>query len=95
MWGHPEQFKEMVRKIEYKKWVRSSEGGPGNRIDYFHLLVATTNVYDYTYDGVDHGGERIAEEVRPFELWYRQSYTRDFAAQSDVPLLDPQGSGKN
>ena len=39
-----------------------------SRSDEFHVLVATTNVDNYTYDGVDHGGERVAEEVRPFDF---------------------------
>ena len=49
----------MARKIRVKG--RDAENLlPGE----FQVLVANTNVEDYTYDGVDHGGERVAEEVR-------------------------------
>jgi len=53
----------MARKIR-GKWSDVKSSLP----DGFHLLVANTNVDDYTYDGVDHGGERVAEEVRPLTL---------------------------
>ena len=58
MWGNPGHLTEMARKIR-GKWSDAKNGFPGE----FHLLVANTNVDNYTYDGVDHGGERVAEEV--------------------------------
>ena len=58
MWGNPEHLTEMARKIR-GKWSDAKDSLPGE----FHVLVATTNMDDYTYDGVDHGGERVAEEV--------------------------------
>ena len=48
-----------------RKWSATKESLSGE----FNLLVATTNTDNYTYDGVDHGGERVAEEVCPFKLW--------------------------
>lgn len=64
MWGNPGHLDEMARKIR-AKWsgVKNSQDGK------FHVLLATTNVDNYTYDGVDHGGERVADEVRPFRLF--------------------------
>lgn len=59
MWGNPGHLTEMARKIR-GKWSDAKSSLPGG----FHVLVANTNVDDYTYDGVDHGGERVAEEVR-------------------------------
>ena len=63
MWGNPEHLSEMARTIR-EKWLDMKN----SRSDEFHVLVATTNVDNYTYDGVDHGGERVAEEVRPFDF---------------------------
>lgn len=34
----------------------------GNRVD-LHVLLAHTNAEGLTYDGIDNGGERVAEEV--------------------------------
>ncbi|KAI9064022.1 DUF676-domain-containing protein [Trametes sanguinea] len=58
MWGNPIHLAEMRRVIEER---RGSEKGPGG--EQLHLLVAETNRDDSTYDGIDWGGERVAEEV--------------------------------
>jgi len=50
----------MARKIRRKESDLKNVALPGE----FQVLVANTNVEDYTYDGADHGGERVAEEVR-------------------------------
>ena len=92
MWGNPAHLSEMARKIRSTRRKHSEED---SGLDDFHLLVATTNVDNYTYDGVDHGGERVADEVRPFDLRYRQFHARGFAVESTPPFLDRQGSGKN
>ena len=60
MWGNPGHLSEMARKIRGKESDLKNVILPGE----FQVLVANTNVEDYTYDGVDHGGERVAEEVR-------------------------------
>lgn len=52
----------MARKIRGKESEATNILLPGE----FQVLVANTNVEEYTYDGVDHGGERVAEEVRPY-----------------------------
>jgi hypothetical protein len=66
MWGNPNHLDEMAQKIRMK-WSDMRDSLPGE----FYVLLATTNVDNYTYDGVDHGGERVAEEVRPSGLWSR------------------------
>ena len=63
MWGNPEHLAEVARKIRGKE-SDSKNVIPGE----FHVLVANTNSDHYTYDGVDHGGERVAEEVRPLTI---------------------------
>ena len=60
MWGNPGHLTEMRRKIR-GKWSGIEHNFP----EEFRVLVANTNVEEYTYDGVDNGGERVAEEVRP------------------------------
>ncbi|KAF9650470.1 DUF676-domain-containing protein [Thelephora ganbajun] len=58
MWGNPGHLTEMGRKIR-GTWLDMKDSFPGE----FCVLLANTNADDYTYDGVDHGGERVAEEV--------------------------------
>ena len=64
MWGNPVHLSEMRRIMEEKRAQEDSERGPtGERL---HVLVAETNKDDGTYDGIDWGGERVAEEVSVF-----------------------------
>lgn len=58
MWGNPGHLDEMRRKIRMK-WSETRSSLPTE----FYALLATTNVDNYTYDGVDHGGERVADEI--------------------------------
>lgn len=58
MWGNPGHLAEMARIIRETK----EEAGPdGTKL---HVLLAETNREDSTYDGIDWGAERVAEEVR-------------------------------
>lgn len=58
MWGNPGHLAEMARIIRETK----EEVGPdGTKL---HVLLAETNREDSTYDGIDWGAERVAEEVR-------------------------------
>ena len=59
MWGNPAHLAELDRIIREVKGEAPSEDGTVLRI-----LVAETNSDDSTYDGIDWGGERVAEEVR-------------------------------
>ncbi|KAI0642455.1 DUF676-domain-containing protein [Trametes meyenii] len=61
MWGNPGHLAEMKRVVEERRGQPSSENGPGG--EQLQILVAETNKEDGTYDGIDWGGERVAEEI--------------------------------
>jgi hypothetical protein len=52
LWGKPEHLKYLSTSLR----DRFPE-------DQLHILVAKRNAGSFTYDGVDTGGERVAEEV--------------------------------
>ena len=54
MWGNPNHLSEMERIIQERC---GSDSG-------LRTLVAKSNQESSTYDGIDWGGERVAEEVR-------------------------------
>lgn len=58
MWGNPAHLAELER---IAKETYSKPNADGERMD---TLLATTNSEDSTYDGIDWGGERVAQEVR-------------------------------
>lgn len=61
MWGKPDHLAEMRRVFDETYCQSDSKFGPdGERL---HILVAQTNRESSTYDGIDWGGERVAEEV--------------------------------
>ncbi|GBE86549.1 Putative lipase [Sparassis crispa] len=61
MWGNPGHLSEMHRIIREHRCQPSSETGPaGERLE---VLLAKTNIEEHTYDGIDWGGERVAEEI--------------------------------
>lgn len=57
MWGNPDHLAEMHRIITEQY---SSDADPDIQLD---VLLAQTNRDKSTYDGIDWGGERIAEEI--------------------------------
>ncbi|TFK88437.1 DUF676-domain-containing protein [Polyporus arcularius HHB13444] len=61
MWGNPSHLAELRRIMEETRCQATSEKGPGG--ERLHVLVAETNRDDGTYDGIDWGGERVAEEI--------------------------------
>ncbi|KAH9888777.1 DUF676-domain-containing protein [Cubamyces lactineus] len=61
MWGNPGHLAQMRRVIEERRGQAASGKGPGGEV--LHVLVPETNKEDGTYDGIDWGGERVAEEV--------------------------------
>ncbi|KAI0695350.1 DUF676-domain-containing protein [Cerioporus squamosus] len=61
MWGNPSHLAELRRIMEETRCQATSEKGPGG--ERVHILVAETNRDDGTYDGIDWGGERVAEEI--------------------------------
>jgi hypothetical protein len=64
MWGEPAHLAEMARIIQesYPVYDLDGQDDPGSGIK-LNVLVAQTNTLDSTYDGMDWGGERIADEV--------------------------------
>lgn len=59
MWGEPSHLAEVARIIREKFPVDIDSDGIR-----LQVLVAETNTASSTYDGVDWGGERVADEVR-------------------------------
>lgn len=57
MWGHPGHLSELDRII------RETKSAPSNDGVELHVLLAEANREESTYDGVDWGGERVAQEV--------------------------------
>jgi len=72
------------------KWSETRSSLPTE----FYVLLATTNVDNYTYDGVDHGGERVADEVRRFEHRFRRFYAWGSFIEPKRAFLDRSGSKK-
>lgn len=46
--------------------VRAEPSEDGHRL---HVLLPSTNSDDSTYDGIDWGGERVAQEVRGLPIF--------------------------
>jgi hypothetical protein len=57
MWGNPDHLSELARII------REEKGATHADLE-LRVLVAQTNSGESTYDGIDWGGERVAEEVQ-------------------------------
>ena len=66
MWGSPSHLGSAARVIQEVKDGKEQlvdAGAPD-----LHVLVAVTNADEHTYDGIDNGAERVAQEVSP--LWH-------------------------
>ncbi|CCM06205.1 uncharacterized protein FIBRA_08448 [Fibroporia radiculosa] len=61
MWGHPGHLAAVRKTIGDLRCQPSSATGPGG--ERLEVLLAETNREDNTYDGIDWGGERVAEEI--------------------------------
>jgi hypothetical protein len=57
MWGNPSHL------AHAKKIIREVKGKVEDSDIKLEVLVAETNKDESTYDGIDWGGERVAEEV--------------------------------
>lgn len=57
MWGDPTNLSAMEATIK-EKYVE-----PNNEGEELNVLLAETNKTSATYDGMDWGGERVADEV--------------------------------
>jgi Putative serine esterase (DUF676) len=60
MWGNPSHLAEATRVIREKADARTTEDE--DHIE-FEVLVSHANQDGSTYDGIDWGGERIADEA--------------------------------
>ncbi|KAH9962370.1 putative serine esterase-domain-containing protein [Russula dissimulans] len=60
MWGDPSNLASMHRIIEETHIKESSLGPDGATL---HVMLPETNQAESTYDGIDWGGERVAEEI--------------------------------
>ncbi|KAF9500073.1 DUF676-domain-containing protein [Pleurotus eryngii] len=56
MWGNPSHLAELMRVAQEKK-------DPNDEGVILHVISAETNRDGSTYDGIDWGGERVAEEI--------------------------------
>ena len=65
MWGNPNHLAEMHRIFD-ETLCQSSDSKTGPDGERVHVLLAETNRESSTYDGIDWGGERVAEEVCVF-----------------------------
>lgn len=61
MWGKPSHLAEMKRIMTEARVHGKPERGPDG--ETLHILAAATNRESGTYDGIDWGGERVADEV--------------------------------
>ena len=61
MWGNPDHLAELARHAKEKF---TQEDAREEAIELV-VLVAQANRDSATYDGIDWGGERIADEVNP------------------------------
>ena len=61
MWGNPNHLAELARHAREK----FAHEGAGEGAVELIVLVAQTNRESATYDGIDWGGERIADEASP------------------------------
>ena len=60
MWGNPGHLARMHEVIQQ---VKGSEANTCSGQTELAVLVAQTNRDEWTYDGIDWGGERVAQEV--------------------------------
>jgi len=66
MWGNPSHLAEASRFIREKadKRVKEIQNDSNDGQAEFNVLVAQANQQGSTYDGIDWGSERIADEVK-------------------------------
>ncbi|TFY61831.1 hypothetical protein EVJ58_g4271 [Rhodofomes roseus] len=61
MWGNPSHLNSLRKEIKERYSQPDCPRGPGG--EQLEVLLAETNQDEHTYDGVDWGGERVAEEI--------------------------------
>ena len=60
MWGYPGHLAEAARIMTETLVEPSQDDADGVRV---RVLVSDANAQENTYDGIDWGGERVAQEV--------------------------------
>ncbi|KIM52464.1 hypothetical protein SCLCIDRAFT_32638 [Scleroderma citrinum Foug A] len=73
MWGNPTHLSRMQEIIQQAKGTTVSAG---SRPTELVVLAAQTNRDEWTYDGIDWGGERVAEEVTNKVMEYEEQGRR-------------------
>jgi hypothetical protein len=76
MWGNPAHLAEASRFIREKADSRTKQETDGEYIE-LEVLVAHANQNGSTYDGIDWGGERIADEVSAIRPVLESPLSRD------------------
>lgn len=66
MWGNPAHLAHMDKIIRHVKGSTENTVSDGPELA---VLVAKTNRDESTYDGIDWGGERVAQEVNYLFVW--------------------------
>jgi hypothetical protein len=61
MWGNPNHLNEMARTIKEVHRLQAPVTDD-QKVD-LHVIQANSNSEEFTYDGIDWGAERVAEEV--------------------------------
>ncbi|KZT65026.1 DUF676-domain-containing protein [Daedalea quercina L-15889] len=61
MWGNPSHLNSLQKAIKERYSQSDAEKGPDG--EELEVLLAKTNQDEHTYDGIDWGGERVAEEI--------------------------------
>lgn len=67
MWGNPTHLAHMEKTIRQVKGSTKSTDSDGPELA---VLVAKANSDESTYDGIDWGGERVAQEVKHIFVWF-------------------------
>lgn len=66
MWGNPTHLAHVDKIIRQTKGSAEATVSDGPELA---VLVAKTNRDESTYDGIDWGGERVAQEVKHVFVW--------------------------
>jgi len=85
MWGNPSHL------AHANKIMRDVKGEVEDNGVKLEILVAETNKDESTYDGIDWGGERIAEEVIPLDVVISSYHSHRLQIQQKTAELEKEG----
>ena len=89
MWGNPNHLAEASRIIKEVKGQRKDEEAGGVHLE---VLVAQNNRDESTYDGIDWGGERVADEVSGVSSSSCQALIVPEKVEAKVQEIESDGS---